>query len=91
VKTDQIDILARTMFRHLEEIDYTEKPRLNRQRMSDILNRDLLDGIHLDFTSSYLVTPPTLTCGRFKIRTLQVIDPLRTPSRSSFVKPLDKR
>ena len=26
VKTDQINILARTMFRHLEEIDHAEKP-----------------------------------------------------------------
>ena len=61
VKTDQIDILARTMFRHLEEIDHAEKDisaleDQELERMRDILNRDLLDGIHLDFTFPCLVT-----------------------------------
>jgi hypothetical protein len=53
------------MFRHLEEIDHTEKPGLNRQRMSDVLNRDLLDGIHLDFTFPYLVTATHLDMRAF--------------------------
>src|SRR5258708_37511944 len=32
---------------------------------------------------------PTLTCRRFQIRTLQVIFPLRTPSRRRFVKVMN--
>ena len=31
-----------------------------------------------------LYRPPTLTCGRVQIRTLQVISPRRTPSRRRF-------
>src|ERR1700744_1251247 len=56
VKADQIDVVTRTMLRHFEEIDHAEKPRLNRQRMSNILNGDLLDGIGRDFTSFGLIT-----------------------------------
>jgi hypothetical protein len=35
--------------------------------------------------SSMRYRPPTLTCGRVQIRTLQVISPRRTPSRSRLV------
>src|SRR5271169_6761803 len=65
VKADQIDVVARTMLRHFEEIDHTEKTRLNRQNMSDVLNGDLLDGIHLDFTSFHLVATAHLDVRTF--------------------------
>src|SRR5262245_27547809 len=38
--------------------------------------------------SSIGYRPPTVTCGRIQMRTLQVISPRRTPSRSRFVKSI---
>jgi hypothetical protein len=54
--------------------------------MSDVLNRDLFDGIYFDFTFLHPVRRPTVTFGRVQMRTPQVIAPLRTPSRRRLVK-----
>ena len=56
MKTDQVDVVARTMFGYLEQIDHAEETRFNRQLMSNVLNGDLLNGIDLDFTFLHAVT-----------------------------------
>jgi hypothetical protein len=50
VESNQINILAFTVFRNLEQINYAKESRLARQRWSDIRKTDGLNRIHLDFT-----------------------------------------
>jgi hypothetical protein len=49
VEPHQIHVLARTVLGHLQQVDHAEKPRLNGEAVVDVLDRDLLDGIDLDF------------------------------------------
>jgi len=55
VKSDQVDVIARTMLRYLQQIDHTQETGFKRQLMSDIEKRDLLDGIDLNFTVLHAV------------------------------------
>ena len=57
MKSDQVDVVARTMLRYLEQIDHTQETGFNRQLMSNVEKRDLLNGIDLDFTFLHAVTP----------------------------------
>src|ERR1035441_4396136 len=50
VKPNQIDVLAFTVLRHLEQIHDAQETRLARQLPSDIRKTDWLDRIHLDLT-----------------------------------------
>jgi hypothetical protein len=50
VEPNQVDILAFTVLRDLEQIDQTKETRLSRLLRSDIRKTDWLDRIHLDFT-----------------------------------------
>jgi hypothetical protein len=56
VESNQIDILAFTVLRDLEQIDDTEEARLARQLRSDIRKTDRLDRIDLDLTFFHGVT-----------------------------------
>ena len=56
MKPDQVDVIARTMLRYLEQIDHAQETGFKRQLMSDIVQRDLLDGIDLNFTVLHAVT-----------------------------------
>jgi hypothetical protein len=58
VKADEIDVLARSMLGDLEEINYAQEPGFNGQLMSDVLNRDLLNRVDLDFTLFHPVAAP---------------------------------
>jgi hypothetical protein len=50
VKSDEIDVLAPTVLRDLEEIDHTLETRRSSQLWSDIRETDRQDRIHLDLT-----------------------------------------
>jgi hypothetical protein len=55
VEPDQIDVLALTVLRHLEEVDHTLETRLSRQLWSDIRETDRQDRIHFDLTLFHAV------------------------------------
>jgi uncharacterized protein YdhG (YjbR/CyaY superfamily) len=63
VETDQIDILAPSVFRDLQQINHTQEPRLSRQLRSDVHKADRLDGVHLDLTFFHAVSS-----ARFDVR-----------------------
>lgn len=48
MEPNQIDIVAFTVLRNLEEIDDAQETRLSRQLWSDAQKTDRLDGIHFD-------------------------------------------
>ena len=56
MEPDQIDILARTVFRNLEKIYNAEETGLSRQLRCDIRETDRLNGVHFDFTFFHLVS-----------------------------------
>jgi len=56
VKPNQVDILAFTVFRDLEQIDDTQEIRLSRQLWSDIRKTDRLNGVHFDLTFFHTVS-----------------------------------
>ena len=55
MKPNQIDILAFTVLRHLEQIDETQETRLSCQLWSNIRKTDRLDRIHFDLTFFHTV------------------------------------
>jgi NAD(P)-dependent dehydrogenase (short-subunit alcohol dehydrogenase family) len=63
VKPNEIDVVASTVFRHLEQIDDTQKSRFSRQLPSDIRKTDWLDRIHLDLTFFHPVPVADLDVG----------------------------
>ena len=56
MKTNQIDVVAFTMFRHLEQVEHAQEARLARQRWSNIGKPDQGDRIDLDLTLSHSIT-----------------------------------
>jgi hypothetical protein len=60
VKAYQIDVIAGAMLCYLQQIRSALEARLNRQIMSDVVQRDRLDGIDQDLTFIHLVPPPDL-------------------------------
>ena len=56
MKTDQVDVVARTMLGDFEQIDHTQEAGLDGQLMRNVEERDLLDRIHLDFAFPHAVT-----------------------------------
>jgi hypothetical protein len=63
VEPDQIDVLALTVLRHLEEVDHTLEARLSRQLWSDIRETDRQDRFHLDLTLFHAVAVADLDVG----------------------------
>ena len=57
MEPDQVNILARTVLRHLEKIDNAEETGLSCQLRGDIRKTDRLNGIHLNFTFFHPVSP----------------------------------
>ena len=55
MEPDQVDVLAATVLRDLEEVDDTAKTRLSRQLRSDIRETDRHDRIHFDLTLVHAV------------------------------------
>jgi hypothetical protein len=74
-ETNQIYVVAFTMFRDFEQIEHTQKTGLARQLRSNIDEPDQGDRIDLDFSLSHAVKLPSLTCGLVQILMLQVISP----------------
>ena len=58
MKTNEIDVLARSMLGDLQEIDDAQEPGFNGQLMGDILKRDLLNRVDLDLALFHPVTMP---------------------------------
>ena len=58
VKTYQIDIVASAVLRDFEQIRPAFEALFSRQIMSDVLQRDRLDGIDQDLTFIHPVTAP---------------------------------
>jgi hypothetical protein len=56
MKTNQIDVVAFTMFSHFEQIEHAQETRLSRQRWSNIGKPDQCDRIDLDLSLSYAIT-----------------------------------
>jgi hypothetical protein len=56
MKTDQIDVVAFTMFSYLEQIEHAQETRLSRQRWSNIGEPDQCDRIHLDLSLAHAIT-----------------------------------
>ena len=56
MKTDQIDVVATTMLRYLKQINHAQETGFNGQLMSNVLKRDLLNGIYLDLAFLHAVT-----------------------------------
>ncbi len=65
------------------------EPRLSRQHRGDVRIATLIESISIS-PSSMRYREPTLTCGLFQIRTLQVISPRRTPSRRRLVNTMER-
>src|SRR6266850_6957608 len=63
VEPNQIDILAFTVLRDLEQIDHTQETRLSRQFWSDIRKTDRRDRIHLDLTFFHTIPGANLHVG----------------------------
>ena len=55
MEPDQIDVLAVTVLRDLEEVDHTVETRFPRQLWRDVGEADRLDRIHLDLTLFHAV------------------------------------
>ena len=55
MEPDQIDILAFTVLRGLEQIDNTQETRLSRQLWGDVQKTDRLNGIHFDLAFVHTV------------------------------------
>lgn len=55
MKPDQIDILALTVLRNLEQINEAQESRLARQGWGDIRKTDVLNRIHFDLTFFHAV------------------------------------
>jgi len=90
VEADQIDILAFTVPGDLEQIDQTQKPD-SRANCGVISGKPSgsIESTSIS-PSSMRYRPPTLTWGRFQMRTLQVISPRRTRSRRRLVKTMPR-
>ena len=56
MKTDQIDVVAFTMFRYLEQIEHAQETRLSRQRWGDVGKPDQGDRIDFDLSLSHAIT-----------------------------------
>src|SRR5882757_941691 len=56
METNQIDVVAFTMFSPFEQIEHAQETRLSRQRWSDIGKPDQCDRIHLDLSLSHAIT-----------------------------------
>ena len=56
MKTNQIDVVAFTMFSHLEQIEHAQETRLARQFWSNIGKPDQCDRIDLDLPLSHAIT-----------------------------------
>ena len=63
VKPNEINILAFTVLRDLEQIDHTQETRLSRQLWTDIRKTDRRDRIHLDLTFFHTVPGANLDVG----------------------------
>jgi len=56
MKTNQIDVVAFTVFRHFEKIEHTQKTGLSGQLRSNVDKPDQSDRINLDFPLSHAIT-----------------------------------
>ena len=56
MKTNQIDVVALTVFSHLKQIEHAQETRLSRQRWRNIGKSDQSDRIDLDFSLSHSIT-----------------------------------
>src|SRR5580658_7022811 len=63
VESNQVNIVASTVLRHLQEIQDAKKPRLARELGRDVREPDRLDRIHLDRTLSHRVSPAYFDVG----------------------------
>ena len=84
MEANQINILASTMLRDLEQVDDSQESGLARQCGSDIRKADRRDGIHFDLTFFH-----TIAVARFDVRTRPYSDTasdISTPN--SLAKPL---
>jgi hypothetical protein len=63
MKTNQIDIVAFTMFSHFEQIEQAQETRLSRQLWSNIGKPDQCDRIDLDLSLSHAITLPFFYMG----------------------------
>jgi hypothetical protein len=63
VESDQIDILAATVFRGLKQVDHTFETRTARQVWSDIGQTDPENRIHFDLTLIHAVARANLDVG----------------------------
>src|SRR5580658_7877792 len=55
MEADQVDILSSTMFRHLKQVQNTQKPRLASQFRSNIRKPDRLNRVHLNLAFLHAV------------------------------------
>jgi hypothetical protein len=85
VEANEVDVRAAVVFCDLEQIENSKESRFTRELgvMSEnpIVSMESIS--MAPWPMRYLL--PTKTCGRVQKRTLQVISPLRTPSRSRLV------
>ena len=58
VKTNQVNIVSAAMFGHFQQINHPQKAGCKGQLVCDVLNSDLLNGIHLNFAFFHLVALP---------------------------------
>jgi hypothetical protein len=65
VKTYQIHVVARAVPCYLQQIRPALEAGFSRQIMSDVVQRDKLDGIDHDFTFIHPVAPPDLDVRAF--------------------------
>ncbi len=56
MKTDQIDVVALTVFSHLEQIEHAQETRLSRQCWSYVGKPDQGDRIDFDLSLSHAIT-----------------------------------
>ena len=86
MKTYQVDMVALSMFRNLEQIDDAEESRLARQRRRDVQQTDWRDRVHLNFTFFHRVS-----VAHFDVRTHPYADAASdfTPA-NSIAKALGK-
>jgi hypothetical protein len=65
MEPDQVNILARSVLRNLEQIDNPEEAGLSCQLRSDIRETYRLNGVHFNFTFFHPVSPSGLDMREF--------------------------
>ena len=88
-EVDKVHRLTRAVFRHLEQVHNSNEARAPRELGCDAPKADLGDARHVDRARAEPIAPSDFQAQPLPTRTLQVISPFMTGSRSRLLNTIN--